>query len=137
MDDRHMYVDEEDEPNAELNLITNEIIGAAIAVHRELGPGLLEQMYENALAMEFSLRGVQFQRQVPVAVQYKGHTIGECRLDFVVADKVIVELKAIEAIGPVQKAQMICYLKITKLRLGIILNFNVALLKDGIKRIAN
>src|SRR5688572_6841651 len=125
-DDRHIYVDEEDEPDAELNLITNEIIGAAIDVHRELGPGLLEQMYENALAVEFDLRSVQYQRQVPIAVNYKGRTIGECRFDFVVAGKIVVELKAIETIGPVQQAQMLCYLKVTKLKLGIILNFNVA-----------
>lgn len=131
------FVDSEMEPNAELNLITNAIIGAAIEVHRELGAGLLESLYENALASEFRRRGISYIRQVPVEVQYKGEPIGETRLDFIVESKVIVELKAVEALAPVHKAQMICYLKITKLKLGMLINFNVPVLKEGIRRIAN
>lgn len=130
------FVDEEMEPNSELNQITNAIIGAAIEVHRKLGAGLNEILYENALAVEFGLRQIQFARQVIVPVSYKDHQIGEARLDFLVEGKVIVELKAVEALGRVHASQMICYLKITKHKLGIIINFNVAALKDGIKRIA-
>jgi len=130
------YVDEEMEPNPELNQITNAIIGAAIEVHKELGAGLIESLYENALAIEFRNRNIAFERQVPVQVIYKGEKIGETRLDFLVAGRVIVELKAVDAIAPVHKAQLLCYLKITKHKLGILINFNVPVLKDGIRRLA-
>jgi GxxExxY protein len=129
------YVDEGTNP--ELNAITNGIIGAAIEVHRQLGAGLMESLYENALAIEFRLRGISFTRQVPIAVAYKGEPIGETRLDVVVAGRVVVELKAVESLAAVHRAQMICYLKITKHKLGILINFNVPVLKDGIRRIAN
>jgi GxxExxY protein len=132
-----IYVDEEMEPNPELNALTNAIIGAAIEVHRGLGAGLLESLYENALAHEFLLRGIPFVRQVPVTVTYKQQVIGETRLDFLVAGKVIVEIKAVEALSKVHSAQLICYLKVTHHKLGLLLNFNVPVLKDGIKRIAN
>jgi GxxExxY protein len=131
------YVDQQAEPNPELNRITNAIIGAAIAVHRELGPGHLESVYGRALAMEFEHRGIIFQRELPITLSYRGQVVGTGRLDFLVERCVVVELKSIEAIGPVQRAQMLTYLRITKHKLGIILNFNVARLVDGIRRIAN
>ena len=132
-----IYVNEETEPNPELNALTNAIIGAAIEVHRGLGAGLLESLYENALAYEFSLRGIPFTRQVPVTVIYKQQVIGETRLDFLVAGKVIVEIKSVEVLNKVHSAQLMCYLKVTHHKLGLLLNFNVPVLKDGIKRIAN
>jgi GxxExxY protein len=131
------YIDEDMEPNPELNALTNAIIGAAIEVHRGLGAGLLELLYENALAHEFTLRNIPFVRQVPVVVTYKQHVIGETRLDFLVAGKVIVEIKAVDAIHPVHRAQLMCYLKVTGHKLGLLINFNVPVLKDGIRRIAN
>lgn len=130
-------VDEEMEPDPVLNRITNDIIGAAIEVHRQLGPGLPESIYENALAIEFAARNVPFMRQMQVGVNYKGHHIGELRLDFVVAERVVVELKSVEFLAPIHKAQLLCYLRITGHKLGILINFNVPVLKEGIKRIAN
>jgi GxxExxY protein len=132
-----IFVDEEMQPDPELNRITNAIIGAAIEVHRRLGPGLLESLYENALAIEFAQRGIPFRRQVCINVTYKVHPIGDCRLDFLVDDKVLVELKAVETLASVHKAQVLCYLRITKHKLGLLINFNVPLLKEGIRRIAN
>ena len=134
--DEQWHVDEEMEPDPELNKITNAIIGAAIEVHRQLGAGLPESLYEKALAVEFRLRQIPFSRQVQVEVNYKGEVIGETRLDFLVAGRVTVELKAIENIAPVHRSQMICYLRVTKHKLGILINFNVPVLKDGIRRYA-
>ena len=131
------FVDEEMEPNPELNRLTNAIIGAAIEVHKRLGAGLLEHLYENALAIEFKARGIPFTRQVCIDVLYRDQPIGECRLDFLVDEKVIVEIKAVETLAPVHKAQVLCYLRITKHKLGLLINFNVPVLKDGIRRIAN
>jgi GxxExxY protein len=119
----------------ELNRISGLVIGACIEVHRELGPGLDESLYEAALVEEFSRRQIAFVRQVPASVSYKGVTIGERRFDFVVFGKVIVELKAVETLTPLHKAQLKTYLKISKLRLGLLINFNNVVLKDGIKRI--
>lgn len=130
-------MDEELEPDPVLNRITSQIIGAAIAVHRQLGPGLLESIYENAMSIEFTSRNVPFVRQAPVTVHYKGQCVGESRLDFVVAERVIVELKSVESLSRLHVAQLISYLKITGHRLGILINFNVPVLKEGIKRIAN
>jgi GxxExxY protein len=130
------YVDDEMEPDPELNQLTNVIIGAAIEVHTQLKAGLLEALYEQALAIEFKRRNIPFLRQVAVPVHYKGELIGQHRLDFLVAGKVVVELKAVEQFAPIHTAQMICYLRISKIKLGLIINFNVRALKDGIKRIA-
>ena len=137
MNEEVPYVDEEMEPDPELNALTNAIIGAAIEVHRQLGAGLLELLYENALAHEFMLRNIPFVRQVSVPVIYKQQLIGETRLDFLVADKVVVEIKAVELLAKVHRSQVICYLKISGHKLGLLINFNVAVLKDGLKRIAN
>jgi GxxExxY protein len=131
------FVDEDMEPDPALNEITNAIIGAAIEVHRQLGPGLPELLYENALVVEFKLRNIPFEKQVSVEVIYKGEKIGKTRLDFLVAGGVIVEIKSVETIAPVHRAQLLCYLKVTGHKLGILLNFNVHVLKEGIRRIAN
>ena len=118
------------------NPLSKEIIGAAIEVHRQLGPGLLESAYEECLAHEFMLRDIQFERQKPLPVAYKGIKL-DCgyRLDFLVAQSVIVELKAVERLMPIHEAQTITYLKLTHCKLGLILNFNVRLMKTGIKRV--
>ena len=116
--------------------LTEKIIGAAIEVHRPLGPGLLESAYEECLCREFHLRGIAFQRQVPLPIEYKGVKL-DCgyRLDLVVEDSVILELKCIDQILPVHEAQLLTYLKLTSRRIGLLLNFNVAtLVRGGIVR---
>jgi GxxExxY protein len=123
------------EPDAEFDALTGNVIGAAIEVHRQLGPGLDEGLYENALAIELRLRGIKFSRQVIVPVVYRGEAIGEKRLDLVIEGRLVVELKAVEQLASVHKAQVLTYLKITGLRLGLLINFNVPALKEGIKRI--
>ncbi|WP_394837464.1 GxxExxY protein [Pendulispora rubella] len=110
-------------------------IGAALEVHRLLGPGFLESVYEEALCFELSLRGVPFARQVPVGVAYKGKTVGEARLDLLVGECLIVELKAVEAIAPIHVAQVISYLKACRLAVGLLISFNVPVLRRGIKRV--
>jgi len=130
------FVDEEAEPDPELNRITNLIIGAAIEVHKRLGAGHLESVYENALAIEFEVRGIAAARQVPIEVYYRDRLVGAGRLDFLVEDRVIFDVNAVESLAPIHTAQMISYLRITKHKLALLINFNVKLLKDGIKRIA-
>jgi GxxExxY protein len=123
------------EPDAETDRLAQEVIGAAIEVHRALGPGFLESLYEQAMSIELGLRGISSQRQVPVAVDYKGHSIGESRLDMLVEGKLIVELKAVDQFAPIHTAQVMSYLKATGHRLGLLINFNVVRLKDGVKRV--
>jgi GxxExxY protein len=116
--------------------LTEEVIGAAIEVHRALGPGLLESAYEECLCHELNLRGLSFRRQVPLPVRYKGISL-DCgyRLDIVVADELILELKCLEHILPVHEAQLLTYLKMTGMRVGLIINFHVAnLVRGGIVR---
>ena len=115
--------------------LTHEIIGAAIEVHRLLGPGLLESAYEECLCHELTLRNLGVQRQVPVPVVYKEVKL-ECgyRLDLVVEKRVILELKSIEAFSPVHEAVMLTYLRLSGFRIGLLINFNVSILKDGIRR---
>lgn len=122
------------EPTAETNKLTEEIIGAAIEVHRVLGPGLLESVYESAMCVELTMRGVPFVRQPAVDLSYKGQVVGTGRLDLLVADQVVVELKAVDALTEVHKAQVISYLRTTGHHLGLLINFNVRLLRDGVKR---
>lgn len=131
-----MEVDYEMEPDAELNRITNVIIGAAIEVHRQLGPGYQESVYEKALTIELQKRGVRFQRQAIFPVMYEGEEVGEARLDFLVEDLVVVELKAVESLGAIHTSQVISYLRATRRPLAILINFNVRKLIDGIKRVA-
>jgi len=115
--------------------ITEAIIGAAIEAHRELGPGLLESAYEECLCYELALRGLSFQRQVELPVIYKGNRL-DCgyRLDIIVEGSVILELKAVEKLLPIHEAQVLTYLKLSDMSVGLLLNFNVPLLKDGVKR---
>jgi GxxExxY protein len=119
------------------NDISQAVIGAAIEVHRALGPGLLESAYEECLAYELQLRGVLFERQKVIPVLYKGIKV-DCgfRLDFLVYDLVVVELKAVDSLHSIHQAQILTYLKLTGCRLGILLNFNVLKLTHGIKRVA-
>jgi GxxExxY protein len=118
------------------NSLSHQIIGAAIEVHRQLGPGLLESAYEECLAYELDLGHIPFERQKPVPVVYKQvHLDCGFRLDFLVGDLVVVELKAVDALTPVHEAQVLTYLKLTGCKLGLLLNFNVAIMRDGIKRL--
>jgi GxxExxY protein len=118
--------------------LSKEIIGAAIEVHRNLGPGLLESAYEECLCRELAIFGIAFERQKPLAVSYKGVKL-DCgyRLDIVVGGLIILELKAVDQIEPIHEAQLLTYLKLSNLKLGILINFNVPILRDGIKRIVN
>ena len=122
----------------DINELSNTVIGAAIEVHKALGPGLLESIYEECLSLELGLRGLSFERQKPLIVTYKGKTL-QCsyRLDLVVEKQIIIELKSCESIEPIHKAQLLTYLKLSDLRLGLLLNFNVPLMRDGIIRIVN
>jgi GxxExxY protein len=119
---------------SDLNQITRTIIGCAIEVHRHLGPGLLESTYEEALAVEFEQAGINFRRQVSVPVIYKGRCIGEHRVDLLVEEAVVVELKAVERFDPAFEAQVLTYLKVTGKKLGLLINFNSRLVTRGIKR---
>jgi len=121
-----------------MNQLSSKIIGAAIEVHKTLGPGLLESAYEECLCHELSIQGLLFEKQKPLSLYYKGKKL-DCgyRLDIVVEKEVIIELKSCEKIEPIHKAQLLTYLKLSKLNLGLILNFNVPLMRDGIVRIVN
>ncbi len=124
--------------NMHENEISGKIIGAAIEVHRVLGPGLLESVYEEALCHELHLRGMQFKRQQNVPIQYKGIRLGtNLRLDMLVEDRVIVELKAKEVLSEIDKPQLLTYLRLTECHLGLIINFHVAVLREGIHRVVN
>ena len=120
------------------NVLTERIIGAAIEVHRHLGPGLLETAYDECLCYELSQQGVRFQRQVALPITYKGVKL-DCnyRLDLLVEDTVVVEVKAIEALLPVHSAQLLTYLKSSGKRVGLLINFNVTQLTKGLKRMVN
>ena len=122
---------------AEVDAWSEKIIAAAIEVHRTLGPGFLESVYEQSMAVELQSRGIHFSRQHPIAVLYKGATVGEQRVDFVAAESIILELKAVEALSNVHEAQVISYLKAANLKLGLLLNFNVALLRHGLRRVVH
>ncbi|MFN8530039.1 MAG: GxxExxY protein [Anaerolineae bacterium] len=120
----------------DINALTEQIIGAAIEVHRELGPGLLESAYEACLAHELTLRGLPYERQKAIPVRYKGVEV-DCgfRLDLWVDQRVIVELKAVDALNAIHKAQMLSYLRLTQCRIGLLMNFNVLQLTNGLRRI--
>ena len=120
------------------NELTERIIGAAIEVHRLLGPGLLEKVYEECLCKELMLRGIPFKRQVAVPIIYKGeHLATPYRCDLWVADMVIVENKSVADFTPIDMAQLLGYLKLMDQRLGLLINYNVKFLKQGIRRVAN
>jgi GxxExxY protein len=121
----------------DINKLTGDVIGAGIEVHKILGPGLLESTYEKCLCHEFDLRKIPYERQKELPVEYKGIKL-DCgyRLDIVVANRLIVELKACESLQPIHEAQLLTYLKLTGIKLGLLINFNVPVLKQGIKRLA-
>ncbi len=118
--------------------LTGKVIGAAIEVHKALGPGLLESAYEECLCRELDLRKIPYERQMGLPIEYKGMRL-DCgyRLDIVVAGSLILELKASESLQPIDSAQLLTYLKLTGIKVGLIINFNVPILKKGIKRIVN
>ena len=118
--------------------ITEQVIGACIEIHRHLGPGLLESAYEECLCHELSVLGIHFERQKPLPVKYKTVNLA-CgyRLDLVIEHKIILELKAVESLLAIHEAQLLTYLKLSGLTLGLLINFNVPVLKNGIKRVAN
>ncbi len=125
-----------EEPDKETDRIASAIVDSSLKVHRALGPGLLESVYEACLSHELRRRGLKVDGQVNVPVIYEGLKVDAAlRLDMLVNDLVIVELKVVERMIPVYEAQMLSYLKLTKKRLGLLINFNVVLIKDGIKRI--
>jgi len=123
----------------ELNQLSSKIIKAAIAVHKELGPGLLESVYQACLAMELKSMGVEVQSEVALPVYYRGQKIDDqgFRLDLLVEDTIIVELKSVQRVEPVHKKQLLSYLRLAGKRLGLLINFNEVLLRDGITRIIN
>ena len=124
------------EPSAEIDNIAREIVDAAFIVHRELGPGLLESVYEVCLADVLARKGLAFARQVPVPVVFGARTIeAGFRADMIVQNKVIVEIKSIEKLAGIHEAQILTYMKLSGLELGFLLNFNSILIKDGIKRL--
>ena len=123
------------EPSELLDELARRVIGAAIEVHRHLGPGFSELVYEEALAMELGLRGVPFLRQPPVRVRYKGRTVGIGRPDFIVGNCLVVEIKAVAQLATVHQAQVISYLRALDTRLGLLLNFRQASMRSGIKRV--
>ncbi len=119
-------------------MISGEIIAAAIEVHKELGPGLLESVYEACMEEELMLRGFDVKKQVRVPIVYKGKKLEkEFFMDLLVNDVLVIELKAVETILPVHEVQLVTYLKLSNKRLGLLLNFNVAILKEGIRRKVN
>jgi GxxExxY protein len=120
----------------EINVITGQIIAAVIEVHRRIGPGLLESSYELCLEKEFILRKISFQKQISIPLHYKGLSLENVyRLDFLVEDRVVVEIKAVDTLLPVHSAQLLSYLKLGKWHAGLLINFHVPLLRNGIKRI--
>ena len=123
------------EPDASTDALAHAVIGAALEVHRHLGPGFLEEVYEEALCLELRLRQIPFERQELVRIDYKGDYVGEGRLDLLVGDRLVVELKAVKAFAPIDKAKLISYLKASGRHLALLINFNVPLLRDGIQRV--
>lgn len=123
------------EPDTSIDALAHAVIGAALEVHCCLGPGFLEDVYEQALCVELRLRGIPFERQKRVLVDYKGELVGEGRIDLLVGDQLVVELKAVKAFAPIDRAKVLSYLKATRRRLALLINFHVPLLKDGIQRV--
>jgi GxxExxY protein len=122
----------------EINEITEQVIGAAIKVHSALGPGLLESAYEACLVFELTKRGINVRNQVPLPVRYEDILIEVgYRIDLLVEDRLVIELKSVDELAPIHKAQLLSYLKLSGKKIGLLINFNVDLLKNGITRIAN
>jgi GxxExxY protein len=123
------------EPDLGLDQLAHRVIGAALAVHRALGPGFLESTYELALCIELAARAIPFRRQVPFLLHYRGEAVGGGRVDMLVGERLILELKAVDALEKFHSAQLLAYLRATGLPLGLLINFNVMLLRDGLKRV--
>lgn len=123
------------EPNSTVDQLAHAVFGAAIEVHRHLGPGFTEDVYEKALQIELGLRNVPFEPQRTVGVDYKGHAVGVGRLDLLVGGGLVLELKAAKAVTAVDEAKVLSYLKATGCTLALLINFNVPLLKEGVKRL--
>jgi GxxExxY protein len=123
------------EPSLDVDTLARSVIGAAIEVHRHLGPGYLEGVYEEALALEFDIQAISYQRQCAMPVNYKGRQVGQGKVDFLVGGKLVVELKAIEKLLPVHKAQVISYLKVSGCQLGLLINFDERTLREGVQRV--
>jgi GxxExxY protein len=136
MDDGEVYFDDDDEPDPDLNRITNAVIGAAVEVHKRLGAGLHESLYQRAMEVELGLRHIPFRSQVECNVVFKGVVIGKGIMDLLVDEKVIVELKTVDEIGKAHVAQVMNYMKVTRHRLSLILNFHAKRLIDGVRRVA-
>jgi len=119
-----------------LSNVTDQIIGAAIAVHREIGPGLLESAYQNCFGIELEDRHITFEREVPLSLVYNGRVVPDVyRIDFIVEGQVVVELKSVDKLAPIHTAQLITYQKLTKCRVGLLFNFNSKVLTQGMRRI--
>jgi len=123
------------EPDDKLDALAHQVIGAAIEVHCALGPGYLESLYEEALCVELALRRITFARQVPVPVRYKNVVVGEGRIDLLVGARLVVELKTVDHFTPVHTAQVLSYLKTLRQPLGLLINFKVAVLRKGLRRV--
>lgn len=134
MDISHRVTERTEVPLDKINSITERVIGCCIEVHKQLGPGLLESIYESALCVELETVGLSYRRQVPLTIFYKAHNVGDLRLDLHVEDCVLVEIKSVERMDPVFDAQVLTYLKISGKKVGLLLNFNSRLLSAGIKR---
>lgn len=132
-----MLTPENEAKKERINQLSHRVIGLCIEVHRELGPGLLESAYEEALAYELTHAGLRYERQCDIPLTYKGASL-DCgyRLDFIVEDELIIELKSIQAFQPIHQAQLLTYLKLQRRSLGLLLNFNVPVMKEGVKRVA-
>ena len=124
-----------EEPGERINQLTEAIIGAAIEVHKTLGPGFLEAVYEEALCIELDSREISYKRQAESSVVYKGQSVGKGRIDLLIDGEIVVELKTVERLTPLHNAQVISYLKALGHQVGLIINFNVPVLKAGIKRV--
>ena len=123
--------------DGDLESLAYAAIGAAIEVHKHMGPGLPENSYRDALSHELDLRGIPFERECPVDILYKGKCVGKGRIDLLVDRRIIIELKVVENLLPLHRAQVISYLKLTKLQLALIINFNVEVLRAGVRRVIN
>jgi len=122
------------EPSPELDRLAQRVIGVVLEVHTILGPGFLEHVYEEAVCIELGMRGLRYQRQMTLPVEYKGRRIGESRLDLLVEEELVLELKAVEELRPVHLSQLVSYLRAGEFQLGLLINFNVLRLRDGIRR---
>lgn len=130
-----MYFKKDSPLTNDEELVVHEIVGSALAVHRELGPGYLESFYKKAMCVEMRSRAIAFECEKAVDVSYRGELLGTHRIDLVVQGLLVVELKAVDRLDVVHRNQVIAYLKATRLRVGLLINFNAALLKQGLQRV--